>query len=73
MTTILFENPIFLEHKVPEGHPERPDRLKALNLALEHEQFQQHERLEPELVDELSQRGPFHRSGQLIVMEQAIP
>jgi acetoin utilization deacetylase AcuC-like enzyme len=39
MTTILFENPIFLEHQVPEGHPERPDRLRALNLALEHERF----------------------------------
>ncbi|MEA3535706.1 histone deacetylase family protein [Rhizobium sp. CC-YZS058] len=39
MTTILYENPIFLEHQVPEGHPERPDRLRALNLALEHERF----------------------------------
>ncbi|MCF3640619.1 histone deacetylase family protein [Rhizobium sp. TRM95111] len=39
MTTILYENPIFLEHKVPEGHAERPDRLRALNLALEHERF----------------------------------
>ena len=39
MTTILFENPIFLEHKVPEGHPERPDRLKALTQALEDERF----------------------------------
>ncbi len=39
MTTILYENPIFLEHLVPEGHPERPDRLRALNLALEHERF----------------------------------
>ena len=39
MTTILYENPIFLEHQVPEGHAERPDRLRALNLALEHERF----------------------------------
>ena len=46
MTTILFENPIFLEHQVPEGHPERPDRLKALNLALEHERFSPLTRLE---------------------------
>ena len=46
MTTILFENPIFLEHQVPEGHPERPDRLKALNLALEHERFSSLSRLE---------------------------
>ncbi|MFD1327422.1 histone deacetylase family protein [Mycoplana ramosa] len=40
MTTLLFESPIFLEHKTPEGHPERADRLRALNLALEHERFQ---------------------------------
>jgi exodeoxyribonuclease VII small subunit len=46
MTTILFENPIFLEHKVPEDHPERPDRLKALNIALEHERFSPLLRLE---------------------------
>ncbi|SIR09449.1 Acetoin utilization deacetylase AcuC [Rhizobium sp. RU20A] len=39
MTTVLYEHPVFLEHKVPEGHPERPDRLKALNLALEHQRF----------------------------------
>ena len=39
MTTILYENPVFLEHHTPEGHPERPDRLRALNLALEHPRF----------------------------------
>jgi acetoin utilization deacetylase AcuC-like enzyme len=39
MTTILYESPIFLEHHTPEGHPERADRLRALNLALEHERF----------------------------------
>lgn len=39
MTTILYEHPVFLEHHVPAGHPERPDRLRALNAALEHENF----------------------------------
>jgi acetoin utilization deacetylase AcuC-like enzyme len=39
MTTFLFENPIFLEHHTPEGHPERSDRIRAINLALEHERF----------------------------------
>ena len=39
MTTFLVENPIFLEHTTPEGHPERSDRIRALNLALEHERF----------------------------------
>ena len=39
MSTRLYENSIFLEHHTPEGHPERADRLRALNIALEHENF----------------------------------
>ena len=39
MTTRLYSHPIFLDHIVPPGHPERPDRLRALQAALEHENF----------------------------------
>lgn len=39
MTTRLYEHSIFLEHEVPAGHPERPDRLRALNEALSHPNF----------------------------------
>ncbi len=39
MTTRLYEHPVFLEHETPPGHPERADRLRALNMALEHEAF----------------------------------
>jgi acetoin utilization deacetylase AcuC-like enzyme len=39
MTTRLYEHSIFLEHAVPAGHPERPDRLRALNEALSHPNF----------------------------------
>ena len=39
MTTRLYENSIFLEHATPEGHPERADRLRSLNIALEHPNF----------------------------------
>ncbi|OAP40856.1 acetoin utilization protein [Sinorhizobium glycinis] len=46
MTTHLYENALFQEHKVPEGHPERPDRLRALNLALEHPSFAPLKRIE---------------------------
>ncbi|MBB4184830.1 acetoin utilization deacetylase AcuC-like enzyme [Sinorhizobium terangae] len=45
MATFLYENPVFLEHQVPEGHPERPDRLRALNLALEHPNFAELKRI----------------------------
>lgn len=40
MATRLCEHPIFLEHITPEGHPERPDRLRSLNIALEHPNFE---------------------------------
>jgi len=39
MRTRLYEHPIFLEHITPAGHPERPDRLRSLNIALEHPNF----------------------------------
>jgi acetoin utilization deacetylase AcuC-like enzyme len=31
MTTRLYTHPIYLEHITPPGHPERPDRLRALD------------------------------------------
>jgi acetoin utilization deacetylase AcuC-like enzyme len=39
MSTRLYEHPIFLEHVTPSGHPERSDRIRALNVALEHPNF----------------------------------
>ncbi|TCR93476.1 histone deacetylase family protein [Rhizobium sp. BK376] len=44
MSTRLYEHPIFLEHVTPEGHPERSDRLRSLNIALEHPNFARLER-----------------------------
>ncbi|PWZ72531.1 hypothetical protein DD901_13470, partial [Staphylococcus pseudintermedius] len=39
MATRLYTHPIYLEHLMPAGHPERPDRLRALERALEEETF----------------------------------
>jgi len=39
MTTLFLSNPISLEHKTPMGHPERPDRIRALEAAFEQEAF----------------------------------
>ena len=39
MTTRLYTHPIYLEHVTPPGHPERPDRLRAIAHALEAEHF----------------------------------
>ena len=44
MSTRLYEHPIFLEHVTPSGHPERSDRIRSLNIALEHPNFSRLER-----------------------------
>jgi len=46
MTTRYFEHPVFKEHVTPPGHPERVDRLKALEAALAEEHFQHLDRAE---------------------------
>jgi acetoin utilization deacetylase AcuC-like enzyme len=40
MSTLLISHPACLEHLTPLGHPERPDRLRAVEQALEAEKFQ---------------------------------
>ena len=39
MTTLLFTHPASLEHRTPQGHPERADRIRAVETALEQERF----------------------------------
>jgi len=34
VTTLLISDPLFLDHAMPEGHPERPDRLRAIDKVL---------------------------------------
>jgi acetoin utilization deacetylase AcuC-like enzyme len=46
MTTRLYTHPIFLEHVTPPGHPERPDRLRAIARALDDEAFDRLDRVE---------------------------
>jgi len=40
MSTLLISHPACLDHLTPLGHPERPDRLRAVERALEAERFQ---------------------------------
>ncbi len=40
MSTLIVSHPACLEHLTPLGHPERPDRLRAVEGALEAERFQ---------------------------------
>ena len=52
MTTRLYTHPIFLEHITPAGHPERPDRLRAIERILDDEAFAALDRHEAPMGDE---------------------
>ncbi|WP_188825972.1 histone deacetylase family protein [Brucella endophytica] len=52
MTTRLYWHSIYLEHLTPPGHPERPDRLRALHAAIEGEEFYRLDRVEAPMGDE---------------------
>jgi len=51
LTTLLVTDPIFLEHQVPTGHPERPDRLRAIARALAADRFASLERVAAPVAD----------------------
>jgi acetoin utilization deacetylase AcuC-like enzyme len=51
MATRLYTHPIFLEHLTPPGHPERPDRLRAIERILDDERFASLDRRQPQLGD----------------------
>jgi acetoin utilization deacetylase AcuC-like enzyme len=46
MTTLLITHPAGLNHLTPLGHPERPDRLRALDEVFGEERFQMLQRVE---------------------------
>jgi acetoin utilization deacetylase AcuC-like enzyme len=46
MPTLLLSHPACLNHLTPAGHPERPDRLRAIEQVLEDEKFQSLARVE---------------------------
>ncbi|KAB1076273.1 histone deacetylase family protein [Methylobacterium planeticum] len=39
MSTLYLSHPAALDHEVPPGHPERPDRIRAIERVLENERF----------------------------------
>jgi acetoin utilization deacetylase AcuC-like enzyme len=52
MVTRLYTHPIFQEHITPPGHPERPDRLRAIERALDDQAFEALDRVEAPAGDE---------------------
>jgi acetoin utilization deacetylase AcuC-like enzyme len=49
MSTLFLSHPACLNHLTPAGHPERPDRLRAIDQVLEDEKFQSLARVEAPL------------------------
>src|SRR5690606_16467131 len=56
MPALLITHPCFVEHDTGPGHPERPDRMRAIDKALEHEMFQNLKREEAPLRDDVEER-----------------
>jgi acetoin utilization deacetylase AcuC-like enzyme len=46
MTTLLLSHPASLDHQTPPGHPERPDRLRAVTQVLGEDRFGKLQRVE---------------------------
>lgn len=72
MVTRLYTHPVFLEHLTPPGHPERPDRLRALERALEAEAFAALDRVEAPLAEEKAVLHA-HPAEHLARVKAAIP
>jgi acetoin utilization deacetylase AcuC-like enzyme len=53
MTTLLLTHPSFLDHDTGPGHPERPDRMRAIDKALSAELFKPLAREEAPLRDDV--------------------
>jgi acetoin utilization deacetylase AcuC-like enzyme len=72
LTTRLYHHPVCLEHLTPPGHPERPDRLRAIEEALAAERFHFLDRLEaPEADPEMFTL--VHPKGHVERIELMIP
>jgi acetoin utilization deacetylase AcuC-like enzyme len=46
MSTLFITHPACLDHLTPSGHPERPDRLRAISRIMEEEKFRPLQRVE---------------------------
>jgi acetoin utilization deacetylase AcuC-like enzyme len=55
MTTILLTHKSFLDHDTGLGHPERPDRMRAIDKVLSHELFKPLKRVEAPLRSDVEE------------------
>jgi acetoin utilization deacetylase AcuC-like enzyme len=72
MTTLLLTHPACLEHDTGYGHPERADRLRAIESALEAERFHYLAREQAPLAD-LAAIERLHPKAYVQMVESSIP
>jgi acetoin utilization deacetylase AcuC-like enzyme len=72
MSTLLISHPACLEHLTPAGHPERPDRLRAIEQALEAEKFQALHRVQAPMA-ELDTIALCHPMDYIVELRDASP
>lgn len=72
MATLLVSQPNIESHVTPTGHPERPDRLRAVAEALKRDSFARLKRLDAPAAD-LSLAELVHREGYLDRLRKARP
>jgi acetoin utilization deacetylase AcuC-like enzyme len=53
MTTLLITHPCFVGHDTGPGHPERPDRMRAIDKVMSHEMFKGLDRREAPLREDV--------------------
>jgi acetoin utilization deacetylase AcuC-like enzyme len=56
MATLLFTHPAFTEHDTGPGHPERPDRMRAIDKVLGHDLFNSLQRAEAPLREDVEEQ-----------------
>ena len=56
MATLLLTHPSFLEHDTGPGHPERPDRMRAIDKVLAHDIFKDLVREEAPLREDVEEQ-----------------
>jgi acetoin utilization deacetylase AcuC-like enzyme len=72
MSTLLVTHPACLDHLNPAGHPERPDRLRAIAQVLEGERFQDLARVEAPKA-EIETIGLCHPRDYIEAIKEATP
>jgi acetoin utilization deacetylase AcuC-like enzyme len=72
LTTLLVADPLFLEHQTPSGHPERPDRLRAILKALAEERFAALVRMAAPMADEAT-LATAHDAGYVEAIRDSVP